>query len=49
MPEVDEGRNISYAVQWLLFAVIAVAGWFYFLRREAREDEARQEAPWTSA
>lgn len=38
LPEVDESRNISYAVQWLLFAIVAVGGWFFFLRREARED-----------
>ncbi len=40
MPEIemDEGRNISYAVQWLLFAGVAIVGWFFFLRREARED-----------
>ena len=35
-PQVDEGRNISYAVQWLLFAVVAVIGWWTFLRREAQ-------------
>ena len=35
---VDEGRNVSYAMQWLLFATVAVVGWFVFLRREARED-----------
>ena len=46
VPQVDEGRNISYAIQWLLFAVIVVAGWFYFLRREAKQD---QEQSWTSA
>lgn len=51
LPEIDEGRNISYAVQWLLFAAVAIAGWFFFLRREAREDAdtEHQEAPWTSA
>lgn len=38
LPEVSEGQNISYAVQWLLFAGVAMAGWFFFLRREARED-----------
>lgn len=37
-PEVDEGRNISYAVQWILFALVAIVGWFFFLRREARDD-----------
>jgi cytochrome oxidase assembly protein ShyY1 len=40
-PVIDETRNISYAVQWLLFAVIAIAGWWFFLRREAREDAQR--------
>lgn len=37
-PEVDEGRNISYAIQWLIFAAVAVVGWWAFLRREAQED-----------
>lgn len=36
LPEIDEGRNISYAVQWILFALVAITGWFFFLRREAR-------------
>jgi cytochrome oxidase assembly protein ShyY1 len=35
---VDESRNISYAVQWLLFAGVAIGGWFFFLRREAKDD-----------
>ena len=35
-PEVDEGRNISYAVQWLIFAAVAIVGWWTFLRREAQ-------------
>jgi cytochrome oxidase assembly protein ShyY1 len=44
--EVDESRNVSYAVQWLLFAGVAMGGWFFFLRREAKEDaEARAAAP----
>lgn len=44
LPEVDEGRNISYAIQWLLFAAVALGGWFFFLRREAREDADRAAA-----
>lgn len=40
LPDIDESRNISYAIQWLLFAAVAIAGWYYFLRREAREDAA---------
>ena len=46
--EVDEGRNISYAIQWILFAVIAIGGWFFFLRREAR-DVAAEEPPMPTA
>lgn len=38
-PAVDETRNISYAIQWLIFAAIALVGWWFFLRREAREEE----------
>lgn len=41
LPEIDEARNVSYAVQWLLFAAVAMSGWYYFLRREAREDAER--------
>jgi cytochrome oxidase assembly protein ShyY1 len=37
-PAPDETQNISYALQWMVFAVIALTGWWYFLRREARED-----------
>jgi len=33
----DELQNVSYAVQWLLFAAVAIGGWFYFLRRESKE------------
>jgi len=40
-PEIDEVQNISYAVQWLLFALVAIVGWFIFLRREAADDEKR--------
>lgn len=41
--EVDDARNISYAIQWLLFATVAIVGWWYFLRREAGEDARRHE------
>lgn len=40
VPEADDLRNTSYAWQWILFAVVAMTGWFVFLRREAREDAA---------
>ncbi len=44
LPEVDEARNISYAIQWLLFAMVAIGGWFFFLRREAKDDAAAAAA-----
>lgn len=31
MPEVDDGPHLSYAVQWCLFALIAVIGWLFLL------------------
>lgn len=37
LPEPTDSRNLSYAGQWLLFAAITIAGWFYFLRREAQD------------
>lgn len=48
LPTVDEGQNISYAVQWIIFAIIAIGGWFIFLRREAldlvrSQDEANSQ------
>lgn len=43
-PEIDEGQNISYAVQWILFAIVAIIGWFIFLRREAADDERRSRS-----
>jgi cytochrome oxidase assembly protein ShyY1 len=44
VPTIDEGQNISYAVQWLLFALVAIGGWLVFLRREAIEDARRATA-----
>lgn len=36
-PTIDSGQNISYALQWLAFAFVAIGGWWYMLRREARD------------
>jgi cytochrome oxidase assembly protein ShyY1 len=43
LPEVDESRNVSYAIQWLLFAAVAMGGWYFFIRREAIEDAQRHK------
>jgi len=37
LTQPDDLQNISYAIQWLLFAAVAIGGWFFFLRREARD------------
>jgi cytochrome oxidase assembly protein ShyY1 len=33
-PETNMGMNLSYAVQWWVFTVIAVVGWVVLMRRE---------------
>lgn len=43
LPSIDSSRNISYAVQWVLFAFVAVGGWGYMLRRESLSTGARDE------
>jgi cytochrome oxidase assembly protein ShyY1 len=44
-PALDDGPHLSYAIQWLLFAAVAIGGWWTFLKREAEEaDEAQQTA-----
>ena len=40
-PEVDDGPHFSYAMQWFLFACVAVVGWWIYLRREA--DDAPEQ------
>jgi cytochrome oxidase assembly protein ShyY1 len=38
-PQVSEGQNLSYALQWLAFAFVAMGGWWFMLRREASPQE----------
>jgi cytochrome oxidase assembly protein ShyY1 len=41
LPELSEGNHLSYAGQWILFALIAVGGFVLLVRRErdyARDD-----------
>ncbi|GAA1091795.1 SURF1 family protein [Nocardiopsis composta] len=39
-PETNMGMNLSYAVQWWVFTVIAVVGWVFLMRREIRDASA---------
>jgi len=47
-PEIDTGLNLSYFVQWIMFAVGAFGFLFYVFRQEKRNrmlDEADDETP----
>ena len=37
VPDLGDGPHLSYAVQWFLFAAVAVIGYPLLLRRQARE------------
>ena len=41
-PVLDDGPHLSYAVQWVLFAIVGIGGWWTFLRREAEEEAERE-------
>ncbi|WP_017615321.1 SURF1 family cytochrome oxidase biogenesis protein [Nocardiopsis salina] len=42
--EEDSGMSASYAVQWWVFAVVAVVGWIVLMRREIRDAREREAA-----
>ena len=41
-PELGEGPHLSYAVQWFLFTLIAVAGCFFLIRADLRDRRKRR-------
>jgi surfeit locus 1 family protein len=41
LPELDDGPHLSYAVQWFLFATVALAVFGALARREARRKASR--------
>lgn len=41
-PEVDEGPHLSYAIQWVIFAVGALAGFVILVRRELADELAER-------
>jgi cytochrome oxidase assembly protein ShyY1 len=43
LPDLDEGPHLSYAVQWIFFALVAVTGFVLLIRRE--RDYADDSAP----
>jgi surfeit locus 1 family protein len=45
LPVLDEGPHLSYAVQWFIFSTIAIVGYPMILRRSARQEAQRANAP----
>ncbi|CCH28286.1 putative SURF1-like protein [Saccharothrix espanaensis DSM 44229] len=43
LPKLDAGPFFSYALQWIAFGAMALAGWLYFTVREARPGGALAE------
>ena len=35
-PELTEGTHLSYAIQWIIFALCAIVAWFILVRRALR-------------
>jgi cytochrome oxidase assembly protein ShyY1 len=35
-PELTEGTHLSYAIQWIIFALFATVAWFILVRRALR-------------
>jgi len=44
LPELDEGPHLSYAVQWIFFALVAVTGFVLLIRRERDYAEGSEHA-----
>jgi cytochrome oxidase assembly protein ShyY1 len=44
-PERSEGPHLSYAIQWFIFSICAVVGWFFAVRRSALTAAGRRKRP----
>jgi cytochrome oxidase assembly protein ShyY1 len=42
-PELDEGPHLAYAVQWFIFATLAVIGWVVLVRRQVRSHQGTDQ------
>lgn len=42
-PDLDEGPHLSYAVQWVLFAIGGVGGFIVLVRRSYEDDQADEQ------
>jgi cytochrome oxidase assembly protein ShyY1 len=37
LPHLDDGPHLSYAIQWFIFATLAVIGWVVVVRKSGRD------------
>ena len=44
LPELDDGPHLGYAVQWIIFSICAIVGWFVLVRKSARAREQKAAA-----
>jgi surfeit locus 1 family protein len=44
LPPLDDGPHFGYAVQWIIFSICAVIGWFLLVRKSAKAREQRAAA-----
>jgi len=44
LPELDDGPHLGYAVQWIIFSICAVVGWFLLVRKSAKAHDQRAAA-----
>ena len=44
LPELDDGPHLGYAVQWIIFSICAVIGWFLLVRKSAKANDQKAAA-----
>jgi surfeit locus 1 family protein len=44
LPVLDDGPHLGYAVQWIIFSICAIVGWFVLVRKSARAREQKAAA-----
>jgi cytochrome oxidase assembly protein ShyY1 len=41
LPELDDGPHLGYAVQWIIFSICAVIGWFLIVRKTVKANDQK--------
>ena len=40
-PVLDDGPHLGYAVQWIIFSICAVIGWFLIVRKTVKANDQK--------